>query len=71
MPDKNTKFRKAIGKAALAEKYEVHPTTLMRWINASEKLKDELYELDYEDNQKVFYPQQLELIFKYLGEPGE
>ncbi len=64
-------FQKFISKSALAEEYGVNTRTLMRWINKSEECIRELYNNDYDDNQKGFYPGQTKIIFKYLGEPGE
>lgn len=44
-------------------------THLKRWIDRNESLKNELAETGYKEGQRVFTPRQVELIFRYLGEP--
>ena len=42
---------------------------LKRWIDRNESLKNELTETGYIEGQRVFTPRQVELVFRYLGEP--
>ena len=45
-------------------------THLKRWIDRNESLKNELTETGYiMEGQRVFTPRQVELVFRYLGEP--
>ena len=44
-------------------------THLKRWIDRNESLKNELTETGYIEGQRVFTPRQVELVFRYLGEP--
>ena len=42
---------------------------LRYWIDYNKQLTDELLTAGYRRNQKVFTVRQVELIFRYLGEP--
>jgi len=42
---------------------------LMYWIKLNQPLLQELLQLGYHTNQKVFTIKQVEKIFEYLGEP--
>ena len=44
-------------------------TQFRRWIDRNESLKNELTETGYMEGQRVFTPRQVELVFRYLGEP--
>lgn len=44
-------------------------TQLRRWIDRNQSMKSELTEAGYKDGQRVFTTRQVELIFRYLGEP--
>ncbi len=55
----------------IARLYGVNVDTLKAWINENGQLLDELYEINYEYRIRKLTPKQLELIFKYLGDPRE
>ena len=65
----------AMRKCDLAQMYaaDLSPhaavNRLMRWIEHHPTLLTELYDTGYHKSLRVFSPKQVELIFKYLGEP--
>ena len=44
---------------------------LKRWINHNKELRTALEDTGYFDGQRLLTPRQVELVFHYLGEPGE
>ena len=42
---------------------------LMRWINCNTKLLEELRRQNYMSRNREFTPKQVEIIYKFLGEP--
>ena len=44
-------------------------TQLLRWLKYNRKLWDELAEAGYTRGQRLLTPRQVELVFRYLGEP--
>ena len=64
-------------KSALARLYfpELAPhqacNRLRRWIIRCEQLHKELLQCGYSPYQRVFTPQQVRLIIRYLGEPSD
>lgn len=58
-----------LNKSELAGLYNVGLKKLMKDIENNTSLWDELNDTDYNTAQKGFYPSQLEIIFKYFGDP--
>jgi len=58
---------RAMGKAEIADYYEITVRTLMTWINNNKKLKEELDKTGYYKTQKLFNPKQVAIIENYLG----
>ena len=44
---------------------------LTRWVNRCTPLVRELAKLQYRSSEKYYTPLQVDLIFQYLGEPGD
>lgn len=42
-----------------------------RWLRYNKKLWAELAEAGYWNGQRLLTPRQVEIVFQYLGEPGE
>lgn len=65
----------ALTKKELASLYFPNSTPqsasvqLQRWINRNDSLKNELIRAGYMKGQHCYTPLQVELIFRYLGEP--
>lgn len=64
-------------KTELAWQYspEASQTTalhrLSRWIKGDSELYGKLTKAGYRDNQRLLTPQQVTIIYEYLGEPTE
>ena len=58
---------KAISKSELAQKYGVHISTLMRWINGNDQLLEKLKKIGYKKHRNLFNSREILLIMEYLG----
>lgn len=74
----NQNERGLIRKNELAMKYFPHATTpklardnLTRWINRCKPLLMAMAQAHYNTHDWYYTPRQVELIYEYLGEPGE
>ena len=55
-----------MSKSELAQELGVHRKTLMRWIKKNKMLCAQLKKTGYYTSQKLFTPQQVELIQSYF-----
>lgn len=53
----------------LPEDMKIVTNHLMRWIKYNKNLFEELKANNYLSNNREFTPKQVEIIYKYLGEP--
>jgi len=60
-------INKVISKSELAQKYGVHISTLMRWINGNEELMNKLSKIGYKKHRNLFNSKEISLIIEYLG----
>ena len=61
----------SISKSKLAKMYGWSLVLLRKRINLNPNLRQELRKNFYNPYQKVFTPLQVEIIYTYLGKPGE
>ncbi len=59
-------MKRSLSKAELAAEFGVHRDTLMRWIRKNTELWTKLQGTGYHTSQKVFTPQQTNLIYSYF-----
>ena len=64
-----SKHIKRYTKSELADLYRKPVYSLMRWIKKDEELFEELLATGYNTYQKEFKKEQVQIIFKHLGEP--
>ena len=60
-------MKSSLSKTELAAEFGIHRDTLMRWIKNNKKLSAKLKEAGYKSSQKVFTPQQLNLVYSYFS----
>jgi Domain of unknown function (DUF4248) len=60
-------MKRSISKTELAAEFGIHRDTLMDWIKANRPLFLKLKKTGYKTYQKVFTPQQVNLIYSYLS----
>ena len=60
-------MKSSLSKTELAAEFGIHRDTLMRWINNNKELSSRLKEAGYKPSQKVFTPQQVNLVYSYFS----
>jgi hypothetical protein len=65
-------MQKSVNKTTLAAKYGWHYSFLVKKINTCRELYKELRETaDYNPYQRLITPKQVEIIYKYFGNPEQ
>lgn len=63
-------FKQDLAKAYFGDRCkEIARRELARAIHTNARLMDELLAADYDKSQKRLTPRQVQIIYKYLGEP--
>jgi hypothetical protein len=60
-------MKRSLSKSELASEFGIHRDTLMRWIKNNPRLFVQLKETGYTPSQKVFTPQQINLIHSFFS----
>jgi len=60
-------MKSSLSKTELASEFGIHRDTLMRWIKNNKELSARLKEAGYKPTQKVFTPQQVNLVYSYFS----